>query len=84
MDKGWQCPVCGRGVSPGERYCGHSEWPVPMYPASPQYGTPHRTPVTRIVGPTYGDTPARTWPLTEDRGEAPPWSSWMARGFGVV
>jgi len=24
MREGWKCPVCGRGVSPDEKYCEHS------------------------------------------------------------
>ena len=29
---GWICPVCGRGVAPGQKYCGCRPQPTPIYP----------------------------------------------------
>ena len=34
---GWICPVCGRGVAPGQKYCGCRPQPTPIYPAYPVY-----------------------------------------------
>lgn len=34
---GWICPVCGRGVAPGQKYCGCRPQLVPIYPSYPSY-----------------------------------------------
>ena len=34
---GWICPVCGRGVAPGQKYCGCRPQPAPVYPSYPTY-----------------------------------------------
>ena len=34
---GWICPVCGRGVAPGQKYCGCRPQPMPVYPTYPTY-----------------------------------------------
>ncbi len=34
---GWICPVCGRGVAPGQKYCGCRPQLVPVYPSYPVY-----------------------------------------------
>lgn len=31
MTKGWECPVCGRGVAPDEKFRNHGGW-LPHYP----------------------------------------------------
>lgn len=52
MADGWRCPVCGRGVAPGEKVCDHGglsvapvyplpAWPpVPAMPYVPDCGCP--------------------------------------------
>lgn len=47
-NKGWECPVCGKGVAPGEKTCDHGEQaasppiiiPEP-YPVYPPHDWPH-------------------------------------------
>ena len=34
---GWICPVCGRGVAPGQKYCVCRPQLVPVYPSYPVY-----------------------------------------------
>ena len=34
---GWICPVCGRGVAPGQKYCNCKPQVYPIYPTYPVY-----------------------------------------------
>lgn len=49
MNEGWKCPVCERGVAPGEKHCDHGKvqhhyipTPAPLAPICPQCGLPYR------------------------------------------
>ena len=51
MTKGWECPVCGRGVAPTEKNCEHGgaavmpySWPMPQRPSYDPMYDPDRGP----------------------------------------
>lgn len=59
MSKGWECPVCGKGVAPGEKTCDHGNQQVvypPVYipepyPVYPSPSWPPHYPYVWTCGP---------------------------------
>lgn len=58
MADGWRCPVCGRGVAPGEKSCDHGGG---LGVVLPSVYSPRSIPDTTAIPNTVPRWPETTW-----------------------